>query len=209
MPEVEFLTMGLASEHLDVPAPTLRLWTEQLEENEVHYVVRNDKGERLYYDNDLEIFKYIRDMKKEHGRKTTTKDLAYTIYRKAVEDGEFQIRKLEDAPRPEPTNTHLDLLNQKDIKQLLESDRIRQFVQVIMEETTKNVRDEMIKEFASAKEELAVAGRELDRKIEELDSKLEQREKQNREFMQQMMREMKAQKEESQPKGFFAKIFGH
>lgn len=206
--EVDFVLSSDASEKLDVAGGTLRNWADQLEEYGVHYTKRNSRNERIYYDNDLEIFAFIRDLRAEHGRRTTNKELARLL----IEDGRFKLRSEDDlgAFRKQATNRTAELLGQEDIQRLMESERVKQFMQIIVKETTKNIRDEIIKEFASAKAELAIASEEIDRKITELDKKLEEREEQNTKFMEQMMTEMKEKKkEESQPKGFFAKIFGH
>lgn len=212
--EVEFITLGKASEQLGVPAPTLRLWTDQLEQFEVHYVMRNDSNERLYYDTDLELFAYLRDLKKEHGRKTTTKDLAYMIYQQCADgEGAYTLRTREEVPYVEPTNTHLDLLNQKDIQKLLESDRVRQFVGVIVD----GLRDELIKEVREiVREELLDNRAQLISILEES----ERREMEKLDSIEQMignsdtddkiMAEIEKLKEIQlqQPKSFMQRLFG-
>lgn len=141
--KVDFVTLGGASERLSVPPPTLRNWTDQLEEYNVHFTKRNNRNERIYYKEDLDIFKYIRDMRNEYGRKTTTRDLA----RMLSEDSRFELRSKEDAPSPveEPSN-RMELLSQEDIKELMDSERVKQFMKIIVDQTTKNIKEDLVKE---------------------------------------------------------------
>ncbi|MFJ8247317.1 MerR family transcriptional regulator [Peribacillus asahii] len=143
---VDFVTMGDASKILGVNSSTLRLWTEELEKNDVHYVIRNQRDERLYYESDLEIFAFVRDQKKEHGRKAQTKDIALMIYQKAVQEDMFDLRLKEDAPRPEPTMTTLELLNNDDVQKLLDSDRVKQLMGYMISEATSKIKDDLIEE---------------------------------------------------------------
>jgi len=214
VPEVEFITMGAASKQLNVPAPTLRLWTDQLEEYDVHYVMRNDKNERLYYDADLEIFKYLRDLKNEHGRKTTTKDLAFMIHKQAKDEGRFDIRTREEVPNIEPTNTHLDLLSQKDVKALLESDRVRQLMGYIKEGIAEELKEEITKELQETnnaileshkkmEQELMEQNKALQDQIAKFDEKWEKHLDERDQKLTQSLRESMDQK-----KGFFARLLG-
>lgn len=141
--KVDFVTLGGASERLNVPSPTLRNWTDQLEEFDTHYTKRNNRNERIYYQEDLDIFKFLRDLKNEYGRKTTTKDLALMLQ----EDGRFTLRSREEAPSPveEPSN-RVDLLSQEDIKELMDSERVKQFMRIVVDETTKNIKEDLIEE---------------------------------------------------------------
>ncbi len=141
--KVDFVTLGGASDRLDVPSPTLRNWTDQLEEFNTHYTKRNNRNERIYYQEDLDIFEYLRDLKNEYGRKTTTKDLA----RMLQESNRFELRSKEDAPSPieEPSN-RVELLSQEDIKELMDSERVKQFMQIIVSETTKNIKEDLVEE---------------------------------------------------------------
>jgi hypothetical protein len=143
--EVDFITLGDASDRLGVPAPTLRHWTDQMEEYNVHFVLRNNRNERIYEEDDIKIFAYLRDLKNEYGRKTTTKDLGYMIVDKANK-GELKIRSREDAPPPQPSNKTADLLGQEDIQQLMQSERVRQFIGIIVGETTKNIKEDLMEE---------------------------------------------------------------
>lgn len=230
--EVDFITLGDAASRLEVPDSTLRHWTDQLEKYNVHYVKRNDRNERIYYDSDLDIFKYLRDLKAEHGRKTTTKDLAIMI----SQMGSFELRTQENAPVPAPSNRTAELMNHEDIKRLLESERVRQFLGVIINETTSKLRDDLVEEIKNElgierevlKEELrkeikaemeeekkllsdsievqnqiAVGQEEVKQALDELKRGQTERDEQ----LRQMMEERRKQVQE-QNKGFFAKLFG-
>lgn len=149
--EIDFITLGDASVKLGKPSPTVRHWGEQLEELEVHYLKRNNRNERIYYDEDIKIFEYLRDLKDEYGRRTTTRDLAYMLQDRA-DKGEFKLRKKEDAPQPaNPSNKTADLLNQEDIQRLMQSERVKQFMGIILTEHTEAMRGIMIKELEEAR----------------------------------------------------------
>ena len=156
---VEFVTLGVASEILGVPAPTLRNWTDQLETFDVHYVIRNNRNERVYFEEDIEIFKYVRDLKSEYGRKTTTRDIA----RMLVEDERFKLRS--ETTIPKVNDDRVAILKQEDIQQLMESDRVQQFMKVIVDQTTKNLKDELKKELVKELEESIV--KNLDKQTED------------------------------------------
>lgn len=145
--EVDFVTLGDASERVGVPAPTLRAWTDQLAKFDAHYVKRNHRDERIYYKSDIEIFEYLRDLKAEYGRRTTTQDLARLLVEKAKQ-GEFSLRRGEDAPTPTQSSDErtLELLNQEDIKTLMESERVKQFASIIIAETTQVLKEELMEE---------------------------------------------------------------
>lgn len=200
--QVDFITHGDAARRLDVPPGTLRNWADQMEEFRVHYVKRVD-GNRVYYENDLEVFTFIRDMKEEHGRKTTTKNLAYILAEKGKQ-GEFKLRSIEDAPQAERNRDVLDLLNQDDIKQLMESNRVQQFMRVISE----GIREDLMKEFNQEREEmrkernmlLEILQKQNDNIKNELKDRFEKHDK----LLTQTMRDMMEQKKG----GFFSRLFG-
>lgn len=207
--EVDFITLGDASEKLStpenrVPPATLRHWTDQLEEFGVHFVQRNNRNERIYYDTDLEVFKFIRDQRKEHGRKTTSKDLAYFIAEKAEKDGMFELRKREDVPIIEPTINAVELLNQEDIKKLMESDRVKQFVGVVVAETTKNLRNQLIEEVRA---EVKAEMEESNRKTQESLDKIEEGQKKRDENLMSLIKDMMDKKKEEN-KGWLSKLIG-
>lgn len=193
--EVDFITLGDASDRIGVPSPTLRHWTDQLESLEVHFVKRNNRNERIYYDTDLEIFEFLRDLKQEHGRRTTTKDLAYMI--REMSD-RFELRTREDAPQPsQPSNKTADLLNQEDIQRLMQSERVKQFISIVIDEATKNLKDDLKHEVRQeVNKEMLEVGRQmvenhnrLEQQLKERDDKfekqLEARMKQTDEYIQE------------------------
>lgn len=159
--EVDYITLGDASSKLNVPSATLRHWTDQIEDYEVHFVKRNNRNERIYYDTDIEIFAYLRDLKKEYGRKTTTRDIAYMILDKGTK-GEFQLRRREDAPVAKQTNRTADLLNQEDIQRLMQSERVRQFIEVIINERDKSLREEIAEDLRETIREEIIQELKLD-----------------------------------------------
>jgi DNA-binding transcriptional MerR regulator len=173
--QVEFVTLGEASKILEIPAPTLRLWTDELEKYEVHYVKRNQRDERVYYENDLEIFGHMKKLKDEYKRQLRTYDVAMMIYQQATENDMFDLRRVEDAPKPEANNKHLELLNHRDVEQLLESDRVKQFTSII----TKNIKDELSKqmddEFMKVNRQIVEAHERLEQSIKERDKQFQER----------------------------------
>lgn len=172
--EVDFITLGDASDRIGVPSPTLRHWTDQLESLEVHYVKRNNRNERIYYDTDLEIFEFLRDLKQEHGRRTTTKDLAYMI--REMSD-RFELRTREDAPQPsQPSNKTADLLNQEDIQRLMQSERVKQFISIVIDEATKNLKDDLKHEVRQeVNKEMLEVGRQMVENHNRLEQQLKER----------------------------------
>lgn len=147
--EVEYITLGDASKRLEVPSPTLRHWTTQLEELNIHFVKRNGRSERIYEESDIQVFSYVQRMKEEYGRRVQMVDLAQLVKEKG-DQGELELRSNSEAPLPEPSNKQLDLLNQEDIKQLMASDRVRQFMEVIIGETMDQMREEVKAEMREA-----------------------------------------------------------
>lgn len=205
MVEVEFITLGDASEKLGVPAPTLRHWTDQLEEFGVHYVLRNNRNERIYYDTDLEIFAFLRDLKSEFGRKTTTKDLAYMIAEKAKE-GRFKVRSKEDVPDFPNTNKTAELLGHEDIKRLMESERVKQFIGIIIGETAKNLHESIVEEVKEVvRQELRQEMEERNKKMEEVAQRMEENIKRRIEQTDKFITELREQRKN---RGFFSKLFG-
>lgn len=211
---VEFITLGDASNQLNVPASTLRLWTDDLEKSEVHYVKRNHRDERIYYENDLEIFSYMKELKKEHGRKTRTKDIALMIYQQSVENNRFELRRSEDAPKPKVSTTAMDMLHNDDIQKLMDSDRVKQFISIIMAENA-NALDSVTEELDNVKGELSKVKGELEEKVGQLKdalSGLQQEQEANTKKIDESIEEsrkarIEREEEAKKPKGFFAKLF--
>lgn len=150
--EVEFVTLGDASERLNVPSPTLRNWTDQLEELDVHYVKRNQRNERVYYDNDIEIFEWLRDLKKEYGRKTTMKDLT-NVMREMTERFEFRGQEEAPSPTPNPSNKTGELLTPEDVNRLMENQRVRAVLGTIVAQTTEQIKVQLVAELRTQFEE--------------------------------------------------------
>lgn len=199
--EVDFITLGDASDRIGVPSPTLRHWTDQMEDFEVHFVKRNNRNERIYYDTDLDIFEFLRDLKAEHGRRTTTKDLAYMIREM---DDRFELRTRDDAPQPsQPSNKTADLLNQEDIQRLMQSERVKQFIGIVIDEATKNLKNELKQEVRQeVNKEMLEFGRQmvdnhnkleqqLKERDERIDKQLEARMKQTDEYIQEFRAKQK------------------
>lgn len=236
--EVDFVTLGDASERLDVPSPTLRNWTDQLEEFNLHFVMRNNRNERIYYDTDIDIFQYIKGLKQEYGRKTTMKDIVNML--RNMED-RFIFRSEEDAPVPEPSNkTAGELLSPDEVQRLMENTRVQALIGYMVAQTTNKVRADLQEEFAEQsklmqiesqqnREQLIQALREEVRsefsaeqekiqeelkKFQEEQSKrdAEQREfinKRDVESMTAIKELLELKKQENEKsKGFFAKLFG-
>lgn len=206
--EVDFITLGDASKKIDVNSATLRHWTDQLEEFDTHYVMRNNRNERIYYESDIEIFRVLKKLRDEYKRRTTARDLSYILEDKA-EEGELELRKKEDAPQPStPSNKTADLLNQEDIKRLMESERVKQFIGIIIAENTKAMRAELIKE---VREEVRL-------EMQESNSRLQETIEKNSNLIEESVKESRAsriKREESEKKldeeakkGFFARLFG-
>lgn len=217
--KVEFITLGDASEYLETPSPTLRHWTDQLEELNCHYVKRNNRNERIYYESDLKVFAFLRDLKAEYGRRTTTKDLAYMLSEKA-EQGEFELRTREDAPAPKtPSNKTSELLGQEDIKRLMESDRVKQFMRIIIDENNRvlrenlkeEIREEIRLEMQTVNQTTKDTYKELQQELEKKDKQMEERLKKRDEALEErdkLMMEYIKERQEEKSKGFFSKLFG-
>lgn len=195
--EVEFITLGDASERINVPAPTLRHWTDQLEEYDAHYTMRNNRNERIYFASDLKIFEFLRDLKDEYGRRTTTRDLANMIIEKGSQ-GEFELRTKDDAPMPtsNPSNKTSELLNQEDIQRLMQSDRVKQFIGVIIAETQKNMREQLVEEIKSSmKEELEEYDKKSEERLQRMDENIKKRAEQTDQWLTQMREEREKERE--------------
>lgn len=213
--EVDFITLGDASSRLDVPAPTLRHWTDQMEEFNVHYVLRNNRNERIYEESDVKVFEILRDLKSEYGRRTTTRDLGYMIAEKG-KAGDLQLRTREDAPQPEqPSNRTADLLNQEDIQRLMQSERVKQFINIIISETQNNLKGELREELTltirkeiqkEIEEKMTEQQKALDATAKRIEESLKKRDDQMTTFISEM-REQNKRIEQEKKKGFFERLF--
>lgn len=236
--EVDFVTLGDASERLDVPSPTLRNWTDQLEEFNLHFVMRNNRNERIYYDTDIEIFQYIKGLKQEYGRKTTMKDIVNML--RNMED-RFIFRSEEDAPVPEPSNkTAGELLSPDEVQRLMENSRVRALIGYMVAETTTKVREDLQEEFAEqsklmqieslqsreqliqilreeVRSELTAEHEKVQEELKKFQEEQSKRDEEQREFINKRDVEsmtaikelLELKKQENEKsKGFFAKLFG-
>ncbi|WP_162551239.1 MerR family transcriptional regulator [Paenibacillus tepidiphilus] len=78
------VTIGVAhellkKENLTVPITTLRNWVNELHQMKVHTVPRNPRGERVFSDKDLEILKFIADLKKRFGNNISMQQIGSKI----------------------------------------------------------------------------------------------------------------------------------
>lgn len=214
--EVDYITLGDASARIGVPAPTLRHWTDQLEEFNVHFVLRNNRNERIYESSDIQVFEFLRDLKEEYGRRTTTRDLGDMIAKRGVE-GQFKLRTREDAPPPRPSNRTTDILNQEDINRVLESERARQVLGYLVSEATKSLKEDLIndvreevrqelkKEMGDVKGNISKSNEDvvkLMEEIKEMEKRSEERAVKRDEALMLSLRQTMDSK-----KGFFSKLF--
>lgn len=217
--EVDFVTLGDASERLNVPAPTLRNWTDQVEEFQVHYVKRNNRNERVYYDNDIEIFAYIRDLKQEHGRKTTMKDITNMMVNPDIIE-RFNLRSEEDAPVPNPSNKTGELITKDDVERIMDNERVKAVVGFLIAETTKQLKDEVLdelrEEWDKERETLRLAmqkelGDQLEAFVEEQKKRDEAEQEKvslREEKSLKILNELLEQRKKESSKGIFAWLFG-
>ena len=198
----DYKTLGEAAAILELPTSTLRSWTDELEKYEVHFVLRNNRKERLYTEEDLSIFRYMRDIKNEYQRRLINRDVASLIKRKAEEEHMFSLRSREEAGVDiEPSNTALEILNNDDIAQLLASDRVKQFVGVIVDQTTKNLREDLKAEVREeVRNEMRIELKELHEKMDQIHENQEARDKELVKTMRTLMEQKK--------KGIFSRLFG-
>jgi DNA-binding transcriptional MerR regulator len=217
--EVDFVTLGDASERLNVPAPTLRNWTDQVEEFQVHYVKRNNRNERVYYDNDIEIFAYIRDLKQEHGRKTTMKDITNMMVNPDIIE-RFNLRSEEDAPVPNPSNKTGELITKDDVERIMDNERVKAVVGFLIAETTKQLKDEVLdelrEEWDKERETLRLAmqkelGDQLEAFVEEQkkrDEAEQEKVSMREEKSLKILNELLEQPKKESSKGILAWLFG-
>lgn len=155
--KVDFVTLGGAAKELDVPAPTLRGWADRLEELNIHYLERNHRDERIFYESDIEIFRFMKEAKDKYGRKTTTIDLAYVILEK---DDVFELRKKGEVPE---VPKHKAQLSELDLEHVLSHPTFQAFMQEVIKETTSSLSDEIAKEVSNK------LNKEMQTKLEEIE----------------------------------------
>lgn len=207
--KVDFVTLGGAAEALDMPAPTLRGWSDKLEEMNVHYLERNHRDERIFYESDIEIFRFMKEAKDLYGRKSTTIDLGYVLLEKS---DEFQLRQREDVPSvPNRSLSIADL----DLTSVLENQAFQSFMSELIRTSTKGVSNEIIFNVSKSIEDNIVT--QLLERIEEKEKEREEELKLIKEEQQKTMMLLEQQKElqkkleekieEEASKSFWKKLF--
>ena len=73
------ISHGEASKLLDVHPNTLRSWVDSIEEIGVHYLNRNTRGERIYNEQDVQIYKLVKDLRDKFKRSITVEEIAAKI----------------------------------------------------------------------------------------------------------------------------------
>lgn len=207
---VDFITLGDVSSRLDVPSPTLRHWTDQMEEFNVHYVLRNNRNERIYEESDIEVFAELRDLKNKYGRKTTSRDLGAMLVEKGKR-GELKLRSREDAPLPDIVSQRTyDLMNHEEIKRIFDDPKAKQVLEYMVSEATKDIRANLMDEVREAvKAEMEEGQAVVKDHLERMEEALRKKEEANTKLMEEMKKQMEEQAERAnQPKGFFARMFG-
>jgi len=79
-----YKTIGQAAESLknegfEIPIPTIRNWLNDLHDNKVHTIPRNERGERVLHKTDIEIVKFIYQVKKKYGQNVTMKTISESV----------------------------------------------------------------------------------------------------------------------------------
>ncbi|MCA1022135.1 hypothetical protein [Halobacillus litoralis] len=144
MIKVKFLKIGQAADRLNIPVPTLREWSNELEKLGVHVLERNNRNERIIYPEDYAIFNYINSQRKKHGRHKTLQIISYEI------EKEFTCRKGSKQPRHLTANSQWNIdytaLDEIDISILLEgfSEEIGE-VSKIIRESDEQPKDDIVK----------------------------------------------------------------
>lgn len=137
--EVEFVTLGDAAKLLNEPAPTLRGWCDKLEELGVHVLDRTDSGNRIFYDDDMEIFRFISEQKAKHGRKTTTTQLAWVIHN----DENLKKRSKKDAFAPAK---YVPPLGEMDTEGIINHPTMQKVLNEMVETASDMLKPKIIKE---------------------------------------------------------------
>jgi DNA-binding transcriptional MerR regulator len=153
--QVEFVTFGEAAKMLDVNANTLRGWCDKFEEMNTHFLDRNHRKERIFYENDLEIFRYVKEQKDLHGMKITTQDIVHTVAQRSKEDDMFELRTKGELPSPP---TFAPAISEPDIKKLIDDERFQGVLKVIVkqvsEEASNKVEQQVSEKVAAKLEEI-------------------------------------------------------
>jgi DNA-binding transcriptional MerR regulator len=208
--EVQYISIGDAAKRIDVPQPTLRFWVNTLEEYGIHFVKRTDSGKRIFEDTDIDIFKYMRDIRKEIGKRADGKDTAYYIRDTAKKMG-LILRSYEDAPQPHPhTRKSRELLSQEDLKELLSSDRVKEFLSAAIDQ---RVNEQLEQNKNDILEQVHKENTEVEQKLDDIKKQLESRDQKLTQFMRELLDQRKKDQQQRETeaqtkKGFFSRLFG-
>lgn len=138
--EVDFIPISEAAERLDMPQPTLRYWCDKLEELGIHFMERNNRDERVFFDIDMEIFKFIKEQKERYGRKAKIIDIAYMV------QDNFECRNIGTRPdlprRPMPQPADVEALVHSELFQ----NSMKAIIKEATEETAKRVAERIQEE---------------------------------------------------------------
>jgi DNA-binding transcriptional MerR regulator len=205
--EVNYIRIGDMAERLDVPQSTLRNWVNQLEKRKIHYVNRNNRNERVFTDEDIKVFTYLRDSRKEFSG-LVTDDLGRILIEQDAK-GNINLRTVEQFPEGEQKNDRVaELLNNEDIQKLMESDRVKQLMSAVMQGMKDDLSREIKDQYERvAKEENAKLMEQMQDRFEEMQKGQTERDKKMDMAISDIREEMK-QKEEKKKGGFFSKLFG-
>jgi DNA-binding transcriptional MerR regulator len=202
--EVESISIGEAAERLGVPVTTLRGWTDKLEELQIHKLNTNHRDERVFNDDDMEIFAFMRDVKKQFGpRRATTIDIAYMI------EERFKEKIRMDGPPVDPNKRRVTAVTEIDAQHLMQNERFMELLNENLNQLKDKLREEikaeLVDEIASTVEKRV--GERLndieERRIQKMDEWItEQR------ALHTEQRQMHEQQVALQKRGILKKLFG-
>ncbi|KIV58937.1 hypothetical protein AM501_23955 [Aneurinibacillus migulanus] len=218
--EYPFLTVGQVSDLLDVPAVTIRDWGNRLEDLGVHYLKRNDRGERIYEETDIAIIRFIQEYKKKYGRFTTMEDLGRMI----LDDESLITRNEIISPPPnekesDKTVSKEVFSSQEGLTVLLQNAvyasaaELSKRAEAAIEQATERISQQMQENLDKQREEMK---KELENHKKLLDEKFESITKERADKLDQVintqleiLKEQKKQNEQnSKKKGFWSFLRG-
>ncbi|MCC3379295.1 MerR family transcriptional regulator [Paenibacillus farraposensis] len=209
--EVNYLTLGAVAKRLDVAATTLRDWANNLEDNGVHYLERSNRGERMFDENDIAIFQFMKQYKDGYGsRRVTTTDMAYFI--RDHEEIGLLCRKSD---KLEPSGRHPNF-TEVDIQNLMVSDRFLQLMEKLVTESQLKLVSDTEKRLEESERKMAEGiTLQVEERVKEI---LEKQEEKTNELLEKRMnqvdewiasnRELTKAIQEERNKGFFKRLFG-
>ncbi|MED0677624.1 MerR family transcriptional regulator [Aneurinibacillus thermoaerophilus] len=173
--EYPFLPVGQVSELLDVPVPTLRDWCNRLEELGIHYLKRNDRQERIFEETDIEIMRFIRNLKKKYGRYTSMEDIGRLIQ----ENEELECRHeiIAPPPREEGTSVSKEVYSSEVLRQVYQDAIVAASAEIVKqtenllhqytEQMTEKIADKLKEQEEAMQKELEAHKKFMDQKFEE------------------------------------------